>query len=104
MARKDVLKAIKDAEIAAQVTLSDAKKEAASILTNARLNASEIINIGRNDSESDAQNLISEARATADSKANLVSSDGKIAQKSIHESGNINRIEATKLVLDAFRK
>ena len=65
MAREDVLRAIKDAEIAATATLSDAKKEASQIVSQARQNASEILISGKSTSEFEAQNLISEAKASA---------------------------------------
>ena len=60
MAREDVLRAIKNAEIAATENLSYAE-------------------------------------------ADTVSSDGHLAQKNIHKSGNKNRDKAVKVVLDAFR-
>ena len=47
MAREDVLRAIKDAEIEATATLSDAKKEASQIVSQARQNASEILTSGK---------------------------------------------------------
>jgi vacuolar-type H+-ATPase subunit H len=104
MAREDVLRAIKDAEIAATATLLDAKKEAAQIVSQARQNASEILTSGKSTSESEAQNLISEARASAGTEAEVVSTDGHAAQKSVHDSGKKNRDKAAKLVIDSFRK
>ena len=103
MTREEVLRSIKDAEIAATETLLNAKKEATSIISQARQNASEIVTTGRTDSESDAQGLLSEARANAGSEADIVSNDGQIAQKSIHDSGKMNRVKAEKIVIDAFR-
>ncbi len=103
MAREDILRAIKNAEIAATETLSDAKKEASSIISQSRQKASEIMASGRSNSESDAQDLISTARESAGSEADVVSSDGHVAEKSIHDSGNKNRKKAVKVVLDAFR-
>jgi ATP synthase H subunit len=103
MTREDVLRSIKNAEIAATETLSNAKKEAASIISQARQNASEILTSGRSDSESNAQGLISKARESAGSEAEVVSNDGKVAQKSIHDSGIKNRQKAEKIVIDAFR-
>jgi len=104
MAREDVLRAIKDAEIAATATLSDAKKEASQIVSQARQNASEILTSGKSTSESEAQNLISEARASAGTEAEVVSNDGQTAQKNVHDSGKKNRDKAVKLVIDSFRK
>ena len=95
MAREDVLRAIKDAEIAATETLSTAKKEAAQIISQARQNASEILTSGKSSSESEAQNLISDARASAGSEANIVSKDGEVAQKNVHDSGKKNRKKLT---------
>lgn len=103
MAREEVLRSIKDAEIAATETLSDAKKEATSIISQARQKASEILTSGRSESESNAQGLISKARESAGSEAEVVSNDGKVAQKSIHDSGIKNRQKAEKIVIDAFR-
>lgn len=103
MAREDVLRAIKNAEIAATETLSDAKKEASSIISQSRQNASEILVSGRSNSDSESQGLISDARTIAGSEADTVSSDGHLAQKNIHKSGNKNRDKAVKVVLDAFR-
>ncbi len=104
MAREEVLRAIKDAEIAAAETLSNAKKEAAQLISQARQNASEILTSGKSTSESEAQNLISEARASAGTKAEVVSKDGQTAQKNVHDSGKKNREKAAKLVIDSFRK
>ena len=103
MAREDVLRAIKDAEIAATETLSNAKREASSIISQARQNASEIALSGRANSESDAQGMIAKARESAGSEADVVSSEGLKAQKNIHNSGIKNRQKAEKIVIDAFR-
>ena len=59
MARDNVLRAIKNAEIEATETLSEAKREAIAITSKARQKASEIVVEGKSISESDAQNLIS---------------------------------------------
>jgi len=104
MAREEVLRAIRDAEIEATATLSDAKKEASQIVSQARQKASEIISQGKSTSESDAQNLISEVRLSAGSEAELVSKEGHTAEKNIHDSGKKNRDKAVKLVIDSFRK
>ena len=104
MAREDVLRAIKDAEIAATETLSNAKKEAAQIVSQARQNASVILTSGRTTSESEAQNLISDARASAGTEAEVVSNDGQVAQKNVHDSGKKNRDKAAELVIKSFRK
>jgi len=55
MAREDVLRAIKNAEIAATENLSYAKKEASSIISQSRQNASEILVSGRSNSDSESQ-------------------------------------------------
>ena len=81
----------------------NAKKEATSIISQARQHSSESVTTGRTDAESDAQGLLSEARANAGSEADIVSNDGQIAQKSIHDSGKMNRVKAEKIVIDAFR-
>ena len=47
--------------------------------------------------------LISKARESAGSEADIVSNDGQIAQKSIHDSGKMNRVKAEKIVIDSFR-
>ncbi|MGY8692377.1 MAG: hypothetical protein ACKVHF_05355 [Candidatus Poseidoniales archaeon] len=104
MSRADVLRAIKDAEIAASESIKMANKEASSIISNARQNANEIINSGRANSELDSQGLISKARSEAGSKAEIVSTDGKLEQENIHKSGDKNRIKAVKIVIDAFSK
>ena len=103
MARKKVLRAIKDAEKAASETLSNAKKEAASIISQARQNASEILNSERSNSDSTNQNMLSKARESANSEATLVSDDGRLAEKNVHDSGKKNRAKAEKLVIDAFK-
>ena len=104
MTKEEVLRAIKDAEIAATETLSNAKKEASQIVSQARQNASEILSAGKSTSESEGQSLISEARASAGSEAEVVSNDGHAAQKNVHDSGKKNRDKAAKLVIDSFRK
>ena len=47
--------------------------------------------------------MISKARESANSKAKLVSDDGSLAQKNVHDSGKKNREKAKKLVIDAFK-
>ena len=104
MARDNVLRAIRDAEIEATETLSEAKKEASMIISQARQKASEIIIEGKSISESDAQDLISETRQSAGSEAEMVAKDGHTAGQKLHNSGKKNRDKAVKLVVDYFRK
>lgn len=104
MARDNVLRAIKNAEIEATETLSEAKREAIAITSKARQKASEIVVEGKSISESEAQNLISETRKSAGSEAEIVSKDGHDAGEKVHNSGKKNRDKAVKLVVDYFRK
>ena len=104
MARDNVLRAIKNAEIEATETLSEAKKEAIAITSKARQKASEIVVEGKSISESEAQNLISETRQSAGSEAEMVAKDGHTAGQKLHNSGKKNRDKAVKLVVDYFRK
>lgn len=104
MARNNVLRAIRDAEIEATETLSEAKKEASMIISQARQKASEIIIEGKSISESDAQKLISETRQSAGSEAEMVAKDGYTAGQKLHNSGKKNQDKAVKLVVDYFRK
>ena len=104
MARDNVLRAIRNAEIEATETLSEAKKEATMITSKARQKASEIVVEGKSISESDAQNLISDTRKSAGSEAEMVSKGGHEAGEKVHASGKKNRDKAVKLVVDYFRK
>ena len=104
MVRDNVLRAIRDAEIKATETLSEAKKEASMIISQARQKSSEIIIQEKSVSESNAQSLISETRDSAGSEAEKVSKDGHVAGEKVHNSGKKNRDKAVKLVIDYFRK
>ncbi len=103
MSREDVLRAIRDAEIAAKVTLDEAKTEASEIVTKARLAATEIIQHGRSDSEASSQGKIAEARSVAEQQAGKVSKEGDSSIKSIHDGGEGSRERAVSVVLDSFR-
>lgn len=103
MGRETVLKAIRNAENKAKETITDAESQASEIITKARLAATEIIQSGRSDSESNSQDMISEARDIAEKEAMKVSKDGDSSINSIHKGSDGNREKAVKIVLDAFR-
>jgi len=101
--REEVLRAIRDAENVARVTIEDAKAEASEIVAKARLSATEIIQHGRSDSDASSRGKISEARNTAEKEADKVSEEGDSSIKSIHDGGESSRENAVSVVLDSFR-
>ncbi|MBI88123.1 MAG: hypothetical protein CMB67_03745 [Euryarchaeota archaeon] len=103
MGRKEVLRAIRQAESDAKETIAKAEAQASEIISKARLTATEIIQAGRSESESNSQSLISEARNAAEGEAKKVSKEGDSAIGSIHDGGEGSRAEAVNAVLDAFR-
>ena len=103
MGREEVLRAIRDAEKEAKITVANAESQASEIISKARLAATEIIQAGRSDSEESTQNMISEARQAAEGEAKKVSKEGASSIDSIQQSSEGKRKEAVDTVLNAFR-
>ena len=103
MSKLEVLRAIRDAEDSAREIIAKSELEASELITKARLSATEIIQSGKSNSESVSQEIIAEARGTAEKEARKVTKGGESSVDTIHNHSQNNRKKAVQTVLDAFR-
>ena len=84
------------------MTRDEAAKEASSIVSTARSDASEIVAKGRVQSEAGAQDLISTARKEAEKKAQKTRKSGQKDLDKIRSEGEANRKTAVDAIINSF--
>jgi vacuolar-type H+-ATPase subunit H len=104
MAKSDVLRAIKDAEVSAAATISDAQAKAAKIISDARLEAADLHKNSTGDSHASMLSIIDAAKDEAGIEAAKVAKSGDAEIKKLHSSGDKRRKEAVNFILSSLNE
>lgn len=104
MAKSDILRAIKDAEVSAASTIADAKVKAAKVISDAKAEAADLLKNSKVDSETNMLSIIDAAKDEAGIEAAKVAKSGDAEIKKLHSSGDKRRKEAVNFILSSLNE
>lgn len=104
MAKSDVLRAIKDAEISAASTIAKAKADAAKIVSDARAEAADLLKNSKVETNANSLSIIDAAKDEASAEASKVAKAGDAELKKLHASGDEHRKDAVNVILSSLNE